>query len=304
VGYFDSECRISGLSLGQLPVVCLPLRAHGEALEIAGEPVHGRSDRLGGIDGEMPPAPYALVAEPIHRALLDLGRPLASWLRPLGPLGGQHADGDVLARYVRARELFRDAPAIGAAIDACAALDERATAQRFRTEAPPAGWLLEGGASWYGVVVGAERRASTTREGLRRDLVLLAGWLFDSDTLARTGEAASVLAVVRGRPHEIPIDPLLQVVSGPDRARPEDAAAAEAVFGTFHADIDPHFEIDEAALARSVPEIEAPHAIDGREVVLGWDTGTEPAWAGRVYGGALRFARVVRDGFVRPPPRA
>lgn len=308
MGFFDSECRVSGLSLSDLgEIVCLPLRRDGDRFELGGEPVLAPSNRIGGIDApDAPRPPFALVAEPIHRAIVAQAGSLGAWLAARGEAlspnvesGEQHHEGDVLARYVRARRKFREEPGVAAAIEACAAIEDAHVRMRLGADAPPLGWL--DGRSWYGVQIGSERRASTTRHGLLADVLQITPYLFDSETLLLE-KVAVAIAVVGGEPHVVELAPVMMVVNGPERARLDDTARAEAVFGAWHSGEDPTFEIDQPALFGSLPSLEEPLAVHGREVALGWERGRGPAWAGPPLGRLSPFAVVKRDGWV-PPPR-
>jgi hypothetical protein len=313
VGLFDSECAVSGISLTPLDAVaCLPLVEQPDgSFAPSGAAVIGRADRSGGLDGETPGAPFALVARPIFDAIVHHAGDVGAWLRQRGRAlrpslasGTQHTDGDVLVKHAAAVRAFADVAWMQPALEECAANAEREAALRLGAEAPPAGWLREAASSWYGVVIGPERRASTSREGVRADIDFLSVFAFDPETLALV-EHLGVLVAQRGDVQLIHLGEYLVVENAGQRASLADRARAEEVCAIY-GDDDPRIEVDWQRLAERLGGLEPPRARDGSEVLVGSSWGAPPAWAapGETRYGLTRFAKVVADGWRAPggPP--
>lgn len=312
MGLFDAECAVTGISL--LPIAraaCVPLAPSGDDFVVRGDAVFGPTNRAGSVDApDVPAPPFALVAAPVFDAIVanvgDLGHWLAERGIPLRPIrddGRQHTSGDVLDKHARAVRTFDDVPWMQAALAECAAIAERRTALLLEGEAPRAGWLADAAASWYGVIIGGERRASTSRDGLRADIELLAGGAFDPETL-RIEPHLAVLAVVRGEPVRIDLRRFLTIVNAGERARLDDTERAEAVNALYDG-TDPRVELAWDSLEEELPVLEPPLARDRSDVWIGTPFHEAPPWArrGETAYGLTKFATVDAGGWQPPPPR-
>lgn len=313
MGVFDSECAITGLSLATVGrVACVSLAYVDGHHVVRGEVVLGPSDRAGSIDAPALPArPFALVAAPVWEAIVAHAGDPQRWLaaqgialEPTRNAGSQHTSGDVLNRHVRAVNAFAHVAWMQAALDTCAALAEQRTASLLSTEAPPARWLVDAASSWYGVVIGSERRASTTLRGLRADIEQLAPCAFDPKTL-RLERHLAIVAVVRGVPTYLDLRPALAIVNAGERAALSDRVRAEAINERYDVD-DPRFELDWDLVCSQLPALVPPLAREGCVVFVGSAFGDAPSWADRdetAYG-LTRFATVVAEGYQPPAPVA
>jgi hypothetical protein len=299
MGYFDSACAVTGLSLSPLRhVACVPLDG--------GPVVFGCPNRIGGIDGHEPTTPSALVCGVVYDAMAREGIDISKFELFRAHDGSQHTSGDVMNRYAAAVRRFSGVGWMMAALEEYAVIAERECAERLRHETPARGWLSRAASSWYGAIFGANRRASTTFDGLIADVQFLDSYAFDADTLQRVDHVRA-LVVQRGDASEIDLTPYLTLsAASGQRARLDDRERANEVFdATLDQDDWPGLVIDREGLRAIVRDLEAPLAQDGQPVWIGTATFVSPPWAGsRETGyGMTRFANVVANGWKEPPPR-
>jgi hypothetical protein len=334
MGFFDSSCAVTGVSLAPLEIAAVPLRPVAGGFEEAGPAEYGRSDRLGGLERSprVDGRPRALVAARVFEAIteqgLACGTVARSFGRTWGPnqeTGEQHREGDVFRLHAaavrqaagvdwfrscqRAPEILRAERAEGrslalvlAALEACAVDAEAEAVARLGREAPPDGWLARANGSAYGLVVADERRAMTSFEDVQRELVDGCAYAFDPETLTAQPGPLGVWRVTQGVWTFVDARPFVWVVDGESRAPLCDLAAASQVYADCDLDHDPTFRVDEVGLRAALPELPLPVLPNGAPLYYGVADCELPPWASAEERtqSLLLFAHVT--AWAPPPP--
>lgn len=316
MGFFDSSCAVTGVSLSPLEIAAVPLLPVAGGFEAAGPPAsveYARSDRLGGLDRSprVEGRPRALVAARVFDAItrrgLECGAVARSLGRAWGPnreTGEQHGDGDVFRLHAAAVRRAAEVDWLLAALEACAVEAEAEAVARLGHEAPPEGWLARASMSAYGVVVGDERRAVTSVEDVEREIVDGCPEAFDPEALTAKPGPLGVWCIAQGAWTFVDARPFVWVVDGEARAPLSDLAAASQVYADCDLAHDPAFHVDEAGLRAALPELSVPVLPRGSPLYYPVADFEPPPWSsGPERRQSLVLFAHVTEWAPPPPPR-